>query len=62
MVPVNDPLPTVNVAPLLAIPPTDTTTGPVATPAGTGTTMLRLPQLLGVAVVPLNVTFPVLSG
>ena len=47
---------TVNVTPLLAIPPTVTTTLPVVAPAGTGTVMLEALQLVGVAVVPLNVT------
>ena len=47
---------TVNVSPLLARPPTVTTTLPVVAPAGTGTTMLVADQLVGVAVVPLNVT------
>jgi len=42
--------------PLLATPPTVTTTFPVAAPAGTGTTMLVALQLVGVPVVPLNVT------
>src|SRR6266850_2393055 len=47
---------TVNETPLLASPPTVTTTLPVAAPAGTGTTMLVADQLVGVAAVPLNVT------
>jgi len=47
---------TVNVIPLLATPPTVTTTLPVVAPAGTGTTMLVAPQLVGVAAVPLNLT------
>jgi hypothetical protein len=38
------------------MPLTVTTTGPVVAPAGTGAAMLVLPQLVGVAVVPLNVT------
>jgi len=42
--------------PLLATPPTVTTTLPVVAPAGTGATMLVAPQLVGVAVVPLKVT------
>ncbi len=45
-----------NVWPLLATPLTVTTTLPVVAPAGTGTTMLVADQLVGVAVVPLNVT------
>jgi hypothetical protein len=47
---------TVNVTPLLAMPPTVTTTFPVVAPAGTGTTMLVALQLVGVAVVALNFT------
>jgi len=47
---------TVKVTPLLARPPTATTTGPLVAPVGTGTTMLPALQLLGVASVPLNVT------
>jgi len=47
---------TVKAAELLAKPPTVTTTFPVVAPAGTGTTMLVGPQLVGVAGVPLNVT------
>jgi hypothetical protein len=47
---------TVNATPLLATPPTVTTTLPVVAPAGTGTTMLLADQLVGVAAVPLNVT------
>jgi hypothetical protein len=47
---------TVNATPLLAIPPTVTTTLPLVAPAGTGTTMLVALQLVGVAVVPLNFT------
>src|SRR5215467_1003447 len=42
--------------PLLAVPPTVTTTLPVVAPDGTGTTMLDADQLDGVAVVPLKVT------
>ena len=42
--------------PLLATPPTVTTTLPVVAAAGTGTTMLVADQLVGVAAVPLNVT------
>jgi len=41
---------------LLAVPPTVTTTPPEVTPEGTGTIMLEALQLVGVAVVPLNVT------
>ena len=47
---------TVKVTPLLARPPTVTTTLPVVAPAGTGTTMLVADQVVGVAVVPLKVT------
>jgi hypothetical protein len=45
---------TVNCKPLLAVPPTVTTTLPVAAPAGTGAVMLVAPQLVGVAAIPLN--------
>jgi len=47
---------TVKLTPLLAAPPTVTTTFPVAAPAGTGTTMLVALQLVGVPAVPLKVT------
>jgi hypothetical protein len=47
---------TVNGRPLLASDVTVTTTLPVVAPLGTGTTMLDADQLVGVAVVPLNVT------
>src|SRR5215813_1514936 len=47
---------TVKLTPLLATPPTVTTTFPVVAPAGTGTTMLDAVQLVGDAAVPLNVT------
>ena len=47
---------TVNATPLLATPPTVTTTGPVLAPAGTEATMLVSLQLLGVAAVPLKMT------
>jgi len=47
---------TVNDTPLLTTPPTVTTTLPVVAPVGTGATMLVALQLVGVAVVPLNVT------
>jgi hypothetical protein len=46
----------VNVMPLLAMPPTVTTTFPVAAPAGTGTLMLEDDQFVGDAAMPLNVT------
>jgi len=49
---------TVKVMPLLARPPTVTTTGPLVAPLGTGTVMLVSLQLVGVASVPLNVTVP----
>jgi hypothetical protein len=47
---------TVKLTPLLATPPTVTTTLPVVAPVGTGATMLVALQLVGVAVVPLNLT------
>jgi hypothetical protein len=47
---------TVKATPLLAIPPIVTSTFPVVAPLGTGATMLVALQLVGVAVVPLNVT------
>ena len=47
---------TVNAAPLLARPPTVTTTLPVVAPAGTAATTLVPLQLVGVAAVPLNFT------
>jgi hypothetical protein len=47
---------TVNILPLLAVPPTVTTTFPVLAPLGTGTAMLDDAQLVGVADIPLNVT------
>src|SRR5262249_21758858 len=47
---------TVNDTPLLARPPTATTTLPVVAPAGTGTAMLVADHVVGVAAVPLNVT------
>lgn len=50
---------TVNATPLLAAPFTVTTTLPEVAPAGTGTTIVVPFQLLGLAVVPLNVTVPV---
>src|SRR6266852_510133 len=46
---------TVKLTPLLATPPTLTTTFPVVAPAGTSTTTLVALQLVGVAVIPLNV-------
>src|SRR5229473_3543697 len=42
--------------PLLATPPTVTTTAPVVAALGTGTLMLVVLQLVGVAAVPLNLT------
>src|SRR5690242_18920853 len=48
--------PTVKVTPLLARPPTVTTTLPDVAPLGTGTPMLLALHLVGAAVVPLNVT------
>jgi hypothetical protein len=47
---------TVKIAPLLDTPPTVTTTFPLVAPLGTGTVIEFALQLLGVAVVPLNVT------
>ena len=47
---------TVNAEPLLAWLDTVTTTFPVVAPVGTVTTMLVAPQLVAVAVVPLNFT------
>jgi uncharacterized protein YjeT (DUF2065 family) len=47
---------TVKLTPLLADVPTVTTTLPVMAPAGTGTTTLVALQLVGAAVVPLNLT------
>ena len=46
---------TVKPTPLLACPPTLTTTLPEVAPTGTGATMLDALQLVGVATVPLNV-------
>jgi len=46
---------TVKGVPLVARPPTTTTTFPVVAPVGTGTTMLVELQLIGAAAVPLNV-------
>src|SRR2546427_11422594 len=51
-----DPAVTVKATPLLATPPTDTTTLPVVAPVGTGATMLVLLQLVGAAAVPLKVS------
>ena len=39
---------TVNITPLLATPPTVTTTFPVVAPLGTGTTIIVALQLVGV--------------
>jgi hypothetical protein len=47
---------TMKVTPLLATPPTVTTTLPTVAPLGTGATILVLLQLVGVASVPLNAT------
>ena len=47
---------TVKLFPLLATPDTVTTTLPVVAPVGTFATMLLAPQLVMVAVVPLNLT------
>src|SRR6266404_4796165 len=53
---------TAKLTPLLATPPTVTTTFPVVAPTGTGAAMLVALQLVGVAVVPLNVTVLVPCG
>jgi hypothetical protein len=45
---------TVNGTPLLATPPTVTTTFPVVAPAGTGTTILEAAHVVGRVSVPLN--------
>jgi hypothetical protein len=50
---------TVNAAPLVATPLAVTTTFPVVAPVGTGTTIEVALQVVGVAVVPLNLTAPV---
>jgi hypothetical protein len=47
---------TVKLTPLLAVPPTVTTTFPVVAPLGTAVAMLVVLQLVTVAAVPLNVT------
>jgi hypothetical protein len=47
---------TVKTTPLLAFPPTVTTTGPVVAPAGTDVTIWVVDQLLVVAEMPLKVT------
>lgn len=47
---------TLNATELLVAPPTVTKTFPVVAPVGTEVTMLVVLQLVGVAVVPLNVT------
>ncbi len=47
---------TIKLTPLLATPPTVTTTLPVVAPAGTSTTTLVALQLVAVAAIPLNVT------
>src|SRR3954464_9564793 len=47
---------TVKGTPPLAMPPTVTTMFPLVAPLGTGTAMLDVDQLVGVAVVPLKVT------
>src|SRR5208283_1585967 len=47
---------TVKLTPLLATPPTVSTTFPVVAPVGTGATMLVAFQLVGVATIPLNFT------
>ena len=47
---------TVKLTPLLAVPPTVTTTLPVVAPLGTGTAMLDALQLVGFAITPLKLT------
>ena len=47
---------TVKLTPVLDAPPTVTTTFPVVAPFGTGAMMLVAVQLVGIAVIPLNVT------
>jgi hypothetical protein len=49
---------TVKATPLLATPPTVTTTLPLVALVGTGTTMLVALQLVGAPAVPLNITVP----
>src|SRR3989338_1562166 len=46
---------TVKVSPVLDMPPTVTTTGPVLAPVGTGTIISMSLQLVGVASIPLKV-------
>jgi hypothetical protein len=46
----------VKLTPLLASPPTVTTTFPLLAPAGTGTTILVADHVVGVATAPLKVT------
>src|SRR5580704_4428673 len=48
--------PTVKVTPLLAWPPTVTTTGPVVAPVGTSAVRLVAVHPVGVVAAPLNVT------
>jgi len=50
---------TVNVTPLLEVPPLDTTTGPVVAPAGTAAVIAVLVQFDVLAVTPLKVTLDV---
>jgi hypothetical protein len=57
LVTVGDGTVTVNTAPLLAKPPTVTTTLPVVVPTGAGTTMLVTDHVVGIAVVPLKLTW-----
>jgi len=56
LVMLGDGIVTVKFTPLLATPPTATTTLPVVAPAGTAAVMLVALQLVGVAAIPLNVT------
>jgi hypothetical protein len=50
---------TVKLFPLLDVPDTVTTTLPLVAPTGTVAVMLDAPQIVVVAVVPLNLTVPV---
>jgi hypothetical protein len=56
LVMLGDGIVTAKFTPLLAMPPTVTTTFPVVAPLGTGATTLVALQLVGVAAIPLNVT------
>jgi len=60
-VPVIDPVPTVNVTPLLENAPTLTTIGPLVAPEGTETTIFLGLQLVDVAATPLKVINPAVT-